>query len=188
MMLKNYLRLFLTFARIGGFTFGGGYAMLPLLQREVVEKHGWATEEELMDYYAVGQCTPGVIAVNVATFIGQKLYGVPGGIVATLGVISPSVVLITLIAALISNFFENEYVIHALGGIRAVVCALIAQAVIKMTKAGVKDWVGGVVFVVTLALLLVLPISPIIVVACAIALGIVIEAIKGRAAKKGVQK
>lgn len=187
-MLKNYLRLFLTFARIGGFTFGGGYAMLPLLQREVVEKYGWTTEEELMDYYAVGQCTPGVIAVNVATFIGKKLYGIPGGIIATLGVVAPSVIIITLIAALISNFFENEYVIHALGGIRAVVCALIAQAVIKMTKTGVKDWVGAVIFVATLAVLLVFSISPIIVVACAIALGLIIEAAKGYAAKKGAQK
>ena len=183
-----YLELFWTFFKIGLFTFGGGYAMLPMLQREVVEKYGWATEEELTDYFAIGQCTPGVIAVNVATFIGQKLYGVPGGIIATLGVISPSVVLITLIAALISNFFENEYVAHALGGIRAVVCALIAQAVIKMTKAGVKDWVGAVIFVVTLAVLLVFSISPIIVVACAIALGLVIEAAKGYAAKKGARK
>ncbi len=187
-MIKKYLKLFLIFARIGGFTFGGGYAMLPLLQREVVEKYGWATEEELMDYYAVGQCTPGIIAVNVATFIGQKLYGIPGGIIATLGVVAPSVVLITVIAALIQNFFDNPYVIHALGGIRAVVCALIAQAVIKMTKTGVKDWVGAAVFVVTLAILLIFSISPIIVVACAIVLGVAIEMIKGRTSGKGAQK
>ena len=74
------LDLFLTFARIGGFTFGGGYAMLPMLQKEVVEQKKWATEEELLDYYAVGQCTPGIIAVNVATFIGQKTRGILGGI------------------------------------------------------------------------------------------------------------
>ena len=87
--MKQYWELFLAFARVGVMTFGGGYAMIPILEREIVDKHGWATEEELMDYYAVGQCTPGVIAVNTATFIGYKLLGAPGGIVATLGVIFP---------------------------------------------------------------------------------------------------
>ena len=102
--MNVYLDLFLTFARIGGLTFGGGYAMLPILQREVVEKRGWASNEELMDYYAIGQCTPGVIAVNTATFIGLKNRGVLGGIVATLGVVFPSLLIITVIAAFISNF------------------------------------------------------------------------------------
>ena len=87
--MKKFLALFLAFARVGVMTFGGGYAMIPILEREIVDKHGWATSEELMDYYAVGQCTPGVIAVNTATFIGQKLYGTLGGIVATLGVVFP---------------------------------------------------------------------------------------------------
>ena len=94
--MNIYLDLFLTFARIGGLTFGGGYAMLPMLQREVVEKRGWATEDELTDYYAIGQCTPGIIAVNTATFIGNKNKGILGGIVATLGVVFPSIVIITL--------------------------------------------------------------------------------------------
>ena len=85
--MNIYLDLFLTFAKIGVCTFGGGYAMLPILQREVVEKEGWATEEELTDYFAIGQCTPGIIAVNTATFVGQGLAGSIGGIVATLGVV-----------------------------------------------------------------------------------------------------
>ena len=93
--------LFLTFARMGAVTFGGGYAMLPILQREVVEKHGWATEDELMDYYAIGQCTPGVIAVNTATFIGYKINGLSGAVMATAGIIFPSLVIITIIAAFI---------------------------------------------------------------------------------------
>ena len=96
--MNPYLDLFLTFAQIGVCTFGGGYAMLPILQREVVEKRGWATEDELMDYYAIGQCTPGVIAVNTSTFIGYRLRGVPGAITATAGMVFPSLVIITIIA------------------------------------------------------------------------------------------
>ena len=96
--MKELWSMFFAFARIGGLTFGGGYAMLPMLQREVVEKRGWATEEELMDYYAIGQCTPGVIAVNTATFIGQKYRGDLGGIVCTLGVVFPSLIIISLLA------------------------------------------------------------------------------------------
>ena len=84
--MSIYPDLFVTFAKVGVMTFGGGYAMLPILQREVVDNKGWATEEELMDYFAIGQCTPGVIAVNTATFIGQKQRGIAGGILATLGV------------------------------------------------------------------------------------------------------
>ena len=106
--MKELVKLFLAFARIGGLTFGGGYAMLPMLQREAVEKNGWVSEEELMDYYAVGQCIPGVIAVNTATFIGTKAKGLPGAIAASLGVISPSLVIIIAIAAFIQSFSELE--------------------------------------------------------------------------------
>ena len=102
--MKELFELFWMFFRIGGFTFGGGYAMLPMIQHEIVEKRKWATDEEIMNYYAVGQCTPGVIAVNTATFIGYKRKGIPGGIFATLGVIAPSIVIITVIAAFIGNF------------------------------------------------------------------------------------
>ena len=104
MKLKLLGTLFLTFAKIGVLTFGGGYAMLPILQRDVVETKHWATEEELMDYYAIGQCTPGIIAVNTATFIGSKRKGFLGGVVATLGMVFPSLVLISIIAAFINNF------------------------------------------------------------------------------------
>ena len=102
--MKILLQLFIIFARIGGFTFGGGYAMLPMLQKELVENKGWTTNEELIDYYAIGQCTPGVIAVNVATFVGYKTKGVLGGIFATLGMITPSLIIVGLIAAFISGF------------------------------------------------------------------------------------
>ena len=115
--MKELMDLFLTFAKIGGFTFGGGYAMLPILQREVVEKKGWATEEELMDYYAIGQCTPGVIAVNTATFIGYKFKGITGGIIATLGCVFPSLVIIAIIAACLQTFAQFAVVQFALSGV-----------------------------------------------------------------------
>ena len=111
--MNQYLDLFLTFARVGVMTFGGGYAMLPILEREVVDGKGWATSEELMDYYAVGQCTPGVIAVNTATFIGQKQAGNLGGIVATLGIVFPSLVIITAIAGVLTNFSHLAVVQNA---------------------------------------------------------------------------
>ena len=116
--MNVYLDLFLTFARVGGLTFGGGYAMLPILQREVVENKGWCTEEELTDYYAIGQCTPGIIAVNTATFIGTKTAGFWGSALATIGVVFPSLIIITVIAAFLRNFADNEYVIHAFAGLR----------------------------------------------------------------------
>ncbi len=132
------LKLFVTFFKIGIMTFGGGIAMLPLLQRYVVEKNHWATDEELMDYFAIGQCTPGIIAVNTATFIGYKKKGVIGGIVTTLGVITPSIIIIILIAALLENFSDNEIVRHAFAGIRVAVCALIFSAIMKLIRNNFK--------------------------------------------------
>ena len=137
--MRELWDMFLAFARIGGLTFGGGYAMLPMLQREVVEKHHWATEEELADYYAIGQCTPGVIAVNTATFIGYRQAGVIGGIFATLGVVFPSVVIITVIAAFLTNFADLRVIRYAFEGIRVCVCVLIFNAVQKLWKKSVID-------------------------------------------------
>ena len=150
--MRELIDMFLTFARIGGLTFGGGYAMLPMLQREVVEKRGWATEEELMDYYAIGQCTPGVIAVNVSTFIGHKLRGLPGAIVASLGFISPSILIITLIAAFLESFASNVYVAHALAGIRVCVCVLILNSVLALGKKAIKNKLSWAIFGVSVVL------------------------------------
>jgi len=150
--LNIYLDLFLTFAKVGVCTFGGGYAMLPILQREIVEKKGWATDEELTDYFAIGQCTPGVIAVNTATFIGRKYKGIPGGVFSTLGVVFPSVVIITLIAAFLSNFADIPVVQHALAGVNACVVALIASSVVKLGKSSLKNRKSWCIFVVVLAL------------------------------------
>ena len=148
--MNRYLDLFLTFAKVGVCTFGGGYAMLPILQREVVERKGWATEEELADYYAIGQCTPGVIAVNVGTFVGRTQGGVPGGILATLGVVSPSILIILVIAAFLQNFAEVPAVIHAFNGVRACVCALILSSVMKLGKKALKGLPSKLIFIVVL--------------------------------------
>ncbi len=150
--MNIYFDLFLTFAKVGVCTFGGGYAMLPILQREVVEKKGWATDEELTDYFAVGQCTPGIIAVNTATFIGYKYKGIPGGVLATLGVVFPSLIIITAIAAFLSNFADIPVVQHALAGINAAVVALIAASVMKLGKSTLKNGAAIAVFLCVLAL------------------------------------
>lgn len=174
-MLKELLTLFLTFGKVGVMTFGGGYAMLPILQREVVENKGWTTDEELTDYFAIGQCTPGVIAVNTATFIGQKRRGILGGIVATLGVVFPSLVIIAALAGVITTFSHLAWVQHAFAGIRVCVCVLIFNAVLKLWKGAVKDVWGLVIFLVILALSVFTKLSPIIYVLAAAVAGLLIK-------------
>ena len=136
--MKFYLELFWTFAKVGVCTFGGGYAMLPILQREVVERKHWVTEAQIADYYALGQCTPGIIAVNTSVFIGHQLRRVPGGIAAALGVVFPSFLVITIIAAFLANFASYPAVQHALAGINAAVVALILSSVLKLGKSSLK--------------------------------------------------
>ena len=150
--MKPYVSLFFTFAKIGVCTFGGGYAMLPILQRELVDNQGWATEEELADYYAVGQCTPGVIAVNTATFVGYNRMGWLGGVVATLGVVFPCLVIILAIAAFLSNFMHLDVVVHAFNGVRAGVVALIFSSVLKLLNTSLVDWKTRLIYVVVLLL------------------------------------
>ncbi|MGM9604365.1 MAG: chromate transporter [Faecousia sp.] len=171
--MRELLDLYFTFFRIGAVTFGGGYAMLPILQREVVEKKHWATEEELMDYYAIGQCTPGVIAVNTATFIGRKYRGLSGGILTTLGVVSPSIIIISVIAAVINNFAELAWVQNALGGIRVCVCVFIFNSVVKLFKSAVKDKAAMAIYLVLFAVAVFFDFSPIYSVVAAGVLGLV---------------
>ena len=178
--MNTYLDLFLTFARIGGLTFGGGYAMLPMLQKEVVESRHWATEEELMDYYAIGQCTPGIIAVNTATFVGRKVKGDLGGIVATLGVVAPSLVIITVIAAFLQNFADYAVVKNAFAGIRVCVCVLIFNAVIKLWKKSVIDKPTLVICLVVLLGSVFLNLSPILFVVVAGVAGAVIKSVQAK--------
>ena len=167
--------LFMTFAKIGAVTFGGGYAMLPILQREIVESKKWGTDEELADYYAIGQCTPGVIAVNVATFIGRKTAGIMGGIVATLGVVFPSLVIITMLAGVIQAYSSLEWVKHAFAGIRVCVCVLIFNAVVKLfSKAIIDRWTLGI-YLVILAGSVFLNLSPVVFVVMAGLAGVILK-------------
>ncbi len=177
--MKELLELFLAFARIGGLTFGGGYSMLPMLQREVVEKKGWATEAELMDYFAVGQCLPGVIAVNTAVFIGSKVKGLAGAISASLGVISPSFLIIIAIAAFIQNFSDLPIVQNAFAGIRVGVCVLILSSVIKLFKKAIVDKFTLALFAIVLILSVFLDISPVLFVIIATLAGMAVYVLKG---------
>ena len=180
--MNIYLRLFMTFAKIGVVTFGGGAAMLPILQREVVENKHWATEEELVDYYAIGQCTPGIIAVNTATFVGQKLKGLSGGIFATLGMVFPSLVIISILAGLITNFADLAWVQNAFAGIRACVCVLIFNATVRLMKKSVVDKRTAVIFVVVLLGSVFLDISPVWFVLCSALLGIILKGLEANRA------
>lgn len=153
-------------------------AMLPILQREVVENKHWATEEEMVDYYAIGQCTPGIIAVNTATFVGQKQAGVAGGIAATLGVVFPSLVIITILAGLITNFSHLAWVQNAFAGIQVCVCILIFNAVVKLLKKSVVDKRTAVIFVLVLAGSVALSVSPVWFVLVSALAGIVLKGLE----------
>jgi len=176
--------LFITFARIGGLTFGGGVAMLPMLQKEVVESKGWATEEEMMDYYALGQCTPGIIAVNCATFIGYKKRWVIGGIAATAGVVFPSLVIIMVIAGVLSNFADIAAVRSAFAGIRVCVCVLVLNAAVKLVKKSVIDIGTACLFIAVGLGSYFLALSPVFYVLGAALLGIVMKSLEAAKGEK----
>ena len=137
--MNSLLELYWTFVRIGCVTFGGGYAMLPILERELVDKRGWTTMDDLRDYFSIGQCTPGIIALNVSTFIGEKRQGVKGAIAATLGFLTGPIAIILIIAMFLQNYAQLEIVQHAFAGIRVCVCVLILQAVLRLWKKSVVD-------------------------------------------------
>jgi len=178
--MKELLELFWIFCKTGAVTFGGGYAMLPMFQNELVYKRHWVTEEEILDYYAIGQCTPGIIAVNTATFVGYKRKGVSGALIATAGIVFPSLVIITIIAAFIQNFADLEIVQNAFEGIRVAVSVLIANAVINLWKSGVKDKAGVFAFFVVLVMSLWFNLSPILIVIFAVLFGVIIMKVKRR--------
>ena len=178
--MKKIIEMFIAFFKIGAFTFGGGYAMLPILQKEIVENKKWATNEEIMDYYAIGQCTPGVIALNTSTFIGYKLKGTIGGIIATLGFLTPSLIIIMIIAKFLSNFANIPLVIHAFAGIRVCVCILILNAVIKLSKSSIIDKPTVGIFIGVILFSLLTNLSPAIFVLITAVAGIIIKAIGGK--------
>lgn len=176
--MKELMALYWAFFRIGGLTFGGGLTMLPMLKYELVEKRDWITEEDLIDCYAIGQCTPGIIAVNTATFVGYKRKGIAGGIFSTLGMMSPSVIIITLVAVCLEQFINNIWVQHALMGIRGVVCALMLNTVITLAKKSLVSpitWmICGLAFLVSMFT----PVPLIAIVIVAALWGIIMEKIK----------
>lgn len=171
--MKELIQLYLTFFRIGGLTFGGGLTMLPMLKHELVEKNHWVTEDELLDYYAIGQCTPGIIAVNVSTFVGHKRKGIAGAIFATLGMISPSLIIVSILAMFLRQFLDNQYVAHAVEGIKIVVCALMLNTIITLAKKSIVNAVSAVIAVVGFILAMFTPVPTVLLVVAAALMGII---------------
>ena len=176
--MREFFAIFLTFSRIGAFTFGGGYSMLPMFQRDLAEKKGWLTDAEITDYFSVSQCLPGIIAVNTSIFAGHKKAGRMGGIAAALGMIFPSILIILIIAAFITQFSDIPAVQHAFAGIRVCVCILILNSVIKLWKSAVVDRISAVIYAIVFAVsvFISLPVA-LLIIAAAIA-GISIKALR----------
>lgn len=178
--LNELLQLYWSFFKIGGLTFGGGLAMLPMLEHELVQKRDWISQDELLDCYAIGQCTPGIIAVNTATFVGYKKRKVAGGIFATLGMVCPSLIIITLVASVLNAFMNNEIFIHALNGIRGVVCALLINTVINLGKKSLKSKMTWGIFIVVMIVSFLLKVPTVLLVVAAAVFGIVYDLITGK--------
>lgn len=171
--MSEYRKIFVSFFKIGLFTFGGGYAMMPLFRQELIDKHKYITENELIDYYSIGQCTPGIIAVNVATFTGYKIRKVMGAVTATFAIVLPSLLIIMALAGILQVLSDNQTVAHAFAGIRIGVIALILNEVIHLFKKAVASrWQFGV-FAVVLAVLLWGNVSAIMAVLMAASVGVV---------------
>ena len=171
--------LFCVMFKVGLCTFGGGIAMLPILELELVEKRKWATSEELLDWFAIGQSTPGIIAVNVATFTGYKKAGVLGGCISTFGMVCPSLIIITVIALFINNFAELEWVQKALRGINVAVAAILTSAVYKFSKKSVKNIFGFVLLVISFLLIFVFNVGTIWIILGSCILGVVLAGFRG---------
>lgn len=182
--LKLLFELYWSFFKIGGLTFGGGLTMLPMLEHELIEKRNWISEEELLDCYAIGQCTPGIIAVNTATFVGYKKAGIAGGIFSTLGMVSPSILIISIIANFLREFMDNKWFIHAMMGVRGVVCALLMNTVINLGKKSLKNLTAWLIAIAVFALAFFTKLPTIVLVLMAASAGIVIDLIKSKKQKK----
>lgn len=173
--MREYWDLFFAFAKVGVMTFGGGMAMLPMLQREIVENRRWVSEEELADYFAIGQCTPGIIAVNTATFVGHKRRGALGGIAATAGMVFPSLLIITALAGAISSFAHLPAVRSAFSAIQVCVCVLIFNAAVRLVKTSVRDAAAAVIFLLTAGAGLFLSVSPVWPILLSAAAGLILS-------------
>jgi len=157
--MNEYLEIFLAFLKMGCFAFGGGYAMVPLVEREFIKKRGWTNMDEVIEWYTIAQITPGIIAVNLSTFIGYKRKGSLGGILATIGFVLPGISIIIAAALLLNNFADNPIVKHAFAGIRIAVGALILDTVIRLIKGFVKETKTMAVYFIVLIISLI-PIIP----------------------------
>lgn len=187
-MLKTLIDIYWTLFKIGAVTFGGGIAMLPILEAELVEKRQWTTSEELLDWFAIGQSTPGIIAVNVSTFVGHKRAGILGGCVGTLGMVSPSLIIITVIALFISNFADIIWVQKALTGINVAVAAILTSAVYKFSKKAVKNLLGFVLLVISFVAIFVFNVGTIWIILGSALIGVVLAGIRGDFKKEGDSK
>ena len=186
--LIRYVQLFAAFFKIGLFTFGGGMSMLPMLQRELVESKQWMTEEEILNYFAIGQCTPGIIAVNVATFCGYKRAGLSGAIVSTIGIVCPSWIVITLIAGSISRFSDIEWIQRAMKGVYVAVAALLARAVFTFGKKIITDFVTAGIAVGAFLAMSVWNVSGILIVLAAGIIGFCAQIIRNGKRASGRRK
>lgn len=182
--MLEILKLYGIFFKLGCINFGGGYALLPLLQKELVEKRGWATDDEIADYYAIGQCTPGAIAVNVSTFIGYKRKGILGGIASTLGFISPAFIIIFIIATILNQFAEYEAVQSAFKAIRVCVFVLVLSAVIKLAKKSIVDKISLAIAVIVMGLAIFTPVPLYVYVIVAGMIGVFIGFYRDKKVKK----
>lgn len=169
--IRQFLELYLAFVKIGTFTFGGGLAMMPIMQRELIEKRGWITEEELIDYFAIGQSTPGIIAVNVATFVGYKRLGILGGIIGTIGVVTPSWVIIMLLAGAISSVDKYPLAQKALRGINVAVAALLTSVIVKFSKKTIKNLWNVLFMLLAFALIYFLKVQSVWIIIASLVIG-----------------
>lgn len=162
--MKEYLKIFSIFFRIGAFTFGGGYAMIPLIEEEIVEKNEWVTNDEFLDALAVAQSLPGAVAINMSTFVGYKIRGIRGAITACLGIILPSFFIILFLAGFLIKYQDNTYMKNAFRGVRPAVVALILVSVYKLQKSVEKSPFTYILFTVAFLMLIFLKMHPISVI------------------------
>lgn len=186
--LKQFLELYFAFVKIGAFTFGGGLAMMPIMQRELIEKRGWVSEEELIDYFAIGKSTPGIIAVNVATFVGYKKLGCLGGIIGTLGVVTPSWVIIMLLAGAISSVDKYPLAQRALRGINVAVAALLTSVIVKFTKKTIKNFWNALFMLLAFALIYFFKVQSVWIILSSLIIGCLLTLYKQKKQKTSVSE
>lgn len=170
--MKFALEMFVAFFKVGLFTFGGGYAMIPIAKREIIDNKGWVSEVELMDYYGIAQVSMGIIAINTSALIGYHVAHKKGAVIAAFATALPSILIITLIAALLEGYFDLPFVINMFKAIRIVVAALITYTTIILAKKGILDLFGAVLFVVSFTMIVVFNVNPILLVVPSAILGI----------------